>query len=406
MSRNFLFLQGPLSFFFYRLGQRLRSLGYGVWRVQLCGGDVLFWPSPSALPFQGGVSEWPAYIGTIFHRYCITDLVLLGDWRPMHREAVLIAQSLGITVWVYEEGYVRPGYVTLENNGVNARSHLSKDPAEIEAKAKQYPKRIPPSTAPNPIEGRVLDTIWHHVGNFFLWPFFFRYKTHRPYCIGRELFGLIPRYVSRVRRRKESLARFRALLRQNNPVYFFPLQLDSDSQIRIHSPYSGILDLLGQVIVNFATYAPKTSVLLIKNHPLDNGLLPYARFVASLGKALGIEERLVFVESVNNALILDRCKAVVLCNSTLGLTALQRGKALYCLGQSIYVMPGLAVDANTMPLADFWNNPIPPNPTLVKDFITVLTHDALVPGNFYSKQGIACAIDASLHRMGIFTEEV
>ncbi|MBO4369279.1 MAG: capsular biosynthesis protein [Desulfovibrio sp.] len=401
--RTFLFLQGPLSYFFYRLGEALQAKGHRVLRVQLCGGDVSFWPSKSAFAWRGPSWQWPQWISSLMQENAVTDLVLIGDWRPLHQEAVLLAKLRGIRVWVYEEGYLRPGFVTLEEGGVNASSQLPNTPEGILARAKElaHESFFSASCAPNPMRGRVLCTIWHHIGNFFLWPFFFHYKTHRPYCVGRELLGHIPRLFLRQARRRESIGVFREVVKRVDPFYFMPLQLDSDSQIRRHSPFTGVLDSLSVVITNFAAFAPKNSFLLIKNHPLDNGLINYRRYIRSMGAASGCASRLRFVESVNNKNVLDFCQAVVLCNSTLGLTALQRGRAVYCLGSSIYAMPGLAVAKNEMALADFWCNPRPPSMDLLHAFLLVLRHDALVPGNFYSKQGIDEAIAGSFIRMGV-----
>ncbi|MBQ9536242.1 MAG: capsular biosynthesis protein [Desulfovibrionaceae bacterium] len=399
--RNFLFLQGPLSFFFYRLGQALQAQGVGVYRINFCGGDCVFWPGKASF-WQGPSWQWPQYIGQFLKDKNITDVVLLGDWRPLHHEAVLLAQARGSKVWVYEEGYLRPGFLTLEEGGVNATSRLPKNPIDVAARACELQDGDRKgSKAPNPMYFRVLCTAWHHVGNFCLWPLFFRYKTHRPYCIGRELLGHLPRFISHIARRKESINVLRWVLKQNAPFYFFPLQLDSDSQIRRYSPFTGVLDALATAIISFAAFAPPNSYLLIKNHPLDNGLINYRRYIRALGQATGCVERLRFVEGVNNTSIIDLCQAVVLCNSTLGLTALQRGRAVYCMGEAIYAMPGLAVSEKEMPLKDFWREPRSPNQELVQQFCKVLRHDALVPGNFYNRLGISDAIVASMERMGI-----
>jgi hypothetical protein len=64
-------------------------------------------------------------------------------------------------------------------------------------------------------------------------------------------------------------------------------------------------------------------------------------------------------------------------------------------------MPGLAADKSQMSLADFWTALPRPNERLLNEFIKVLKHDALVPGNFYSPEGIHDAIVASLLRMGV-----
>ena len=205
----------------------------------------------------------------------------------------------------------------------------------------------------------------------------------------------------RHRRRRDSLKVLRTFLHQKVPFYFMPLQLDSDSQIRRHSPFTGILESMALVITSFARHAPKDSYLLIKNHPFDNGLINYRRYMRSLGRACGCANRLRFVEAGQVNMIIQGCKAVVLCNSTVGLSALRLNKAVYCLGNAIYAVPGLAVNADQMSLDDFWQQYVPPDEALLADFLRLLKNEALLPGNFYSREGITDTIEASLQRMGI-----
>src|SRR6056297_2148786 len=54
----------------------------------------------------------------------ITDIVLYGDTRPIHAQAVEIARAAGLTVHVFEEGYMRPYWVTYERGGTNGNSRL------------------------------------------------------------------------------------------------------------------------------------------------------------------------------------------------------------------------------------------------------------------------------------------
>ena len=91
----------------------------------------------------------------------------------------------------------------------------------------------------------------------------------------------------------------------------------------------------------------------------------------------------------------------MLCNSTVGLSALRLNKAVYCLGNAIYAMPGLAVNAGQMSLNDFWQQYVPPDEELLADFLRLLKNEALLPGNFYSREGITDAVEASLQRMKI-----
>ena len=404
-QRSFLFLQGPLSPFFRELGRALGRTGCTVHRVNFCGGDVFYWPWGATHCWRGYAYEWPQWVAGLMEQCRTTDIVLMGDWRPLHHEAVWLARQRGVRVWVFEEGYLRPGYITLEEDGVNDYSSLPRSPEAVRARARELEDAYlaSPSTAPNPMPGRVLKTAWNHVGNVLLWPFFHRYRTHRPYCIGHELLGLVPRCLTRKRRRRHGLEVTRYLLRQSVPFYLMPLQLDADAQVRRHSPFIGMLECMAQVVMDFARNAPKDTLLVFKNHPLDNGLRNYRRYMRSLARATGCSERLRFVEEVNPGPLCRRARAVVLCNSTLGLSALCMNKPVYCLGKSIYSMPGLAASTAQMPLAAFWNAPPSPDAALLEDFLRVLRHDALIPGNFYSPQGIRDAVDASLVRIGVTT---
>ena len=46
-------------------------------------------------------------------------MVCFGDCRFYHRIAKRVSEELNIDFFVFEEGYVRPNYVTFEQNGVN-----------------------------------------------------------------------------------------------------------------------------------------------------------------------------------------------------------------------------------------------------------------------------------------------
>ncbi len=112
---------------------------------------------------------------------------------------------------------------------------------------------------PNSLKIRVHDAIRHHVGNTVLFGLFPRYRTHRPYPIVWELKGWLPRYLTRKTRKAESLARQDELLASGRPFFLFPLQLDADTQIRLYSSFSGILESIVYVMASFATKAPQSA---------------------------------------------------------------------------------------------------------------------------------------------------
>ena len=61
------------------------------------------------------------------------------------RGAIAVARRLRVAVYVFEEGYLRPDYVTLEPGGVNAASALPREPGFYLAQAASQPARPAPT---------------------------------------------------------------------------------------------------------------------------------------------------------------------------------------------------------------------------------------------------------------------
>jgi capsular polysaccharide export protein len=122
--RVFLFLQGPHGPFFWRLA-RARDAVQGSWRVGFNRGDRAFWPDRQSYVAQTDPLEtWPDTVARLLDGRKVTDLVVYGDTRPIHATAIAQARARGITVHVFEEGYLRPYWVTYERGGANGHSPL------------------------------------------------------------------------------------------------------------------------------------------------------------------------------------------------------------------------------------------------------------------------------------------
>ncbi len=124
-NRRFLFLQGPHGPWFRRLGALLGAAGATVWRVGFNLGDRVFWPGPGYIAFDGPPDRWADTCASLFDLHRITDLVVYGDKRGIHAEAIALARARGITVHVSEEGYLRPYWITYERcgrTGIRSRS--------------------------------------------------------------------------------------------------------------------------------------------------------------------------------------------------------------------------------------------------------------------------------------------
>ena len=124
-ARVFLFLQGPHGPFFLQLARMLELAGYSCWRVGFNAADKVFWrPQNRFIGFKGPQDEWAETFGNLVTDKKITDLVLYGDTRDIHQIAISESRDRNITVHVFEEGYLRPYWVTYERGGSNGNSRL------------------------------------------------------------------------------------------------------------------------------------------------------------------------------------------------------------------------------------------------------------------------------------------
>src|SRR6266568_8374875 len=118
-KRSYLFLQGICSPFFSRLADRLLADGHSVSKINFNGGDAAYWGRRPAWSFRWNEAHLAAFMAEKCRISGITDIVLFGDRRPVHRPAIELAKKIGIQTHVFEEGYFRPYWVTLERGGVN-----------------------------------------------------------------------------------------------------------------------------------------------------------------------------------------------------------------------------------------------------------------------------------------------
>ncbi|MEM9032418.1 MAG: capsule biosynthesis protein CapA, partial [Pseudomonadota bacterium] len=122
-SRKFLFLQGPHGPFFQQLAHALRRTGARCHRVGFNRGDRAFWRDRASYTwFTGPPDDWPREIDRLIRDLGVTDIVLYGDTRPVHAAAIRAATLSGVQAHIFEEGYLRPWWITYERGGANGHS--------------------------------------------------------------------------------------------------------------------------------------------------------------------------------------------------------------------------------------------------------------------------------------------
>jgi capsular polysaccharide export protein len=393
--RCFLFLQGLATHLFVRLGDALVARGHAVHRINFNPGDRLFWKRPNATDFTGSDDQWPAALEAIIAAHGVTDIVMFSDCRPRHVVAVAVARRLGLRSWVFEEAYLRPGYITLEQDGVNAHSPLPRNPSRILAMARGLPPAAPETLSGGSFLRRAVDDVRYNVHNLALRHRFPHWRTHRSWNPFHEYAGWLLRGAVRPIRLRAAQRRLARLRNWPGPVFVLPLQLEGDYQLRLHSPFSGLGEAIETILASFAAHAPRDALLAVKGHPLDNGLIDWGRFTMRHATERGVADRLLWLPELPFGPVLAPAAGVVTVNSTAGLQSLREQKPVIALGTAMYDMPGLTFQRG---LDRFWTEATPPDPALVEALRRVLAAHALIRGGFFSESGISEAVGHAVGR--------
>lgn len=392
-ARNFLFLQGPPGPFFRELAEELGARGCGIHRINLNSGDRADWPG-AATDYHGRPSRWALFVDRYLRDHAITDLVLFGDCRPMHMVAHQLAKLREIDVHVFEEGYIRPNWLTLEPDGVNGHSLLPRDPEYYRCEAAMLPPLVQPQPITASFRRRARDATRYYLRVYFGgWRFPF-YRNHRPGSLFLEALGWARKYArggASERRTREGLARI-----AGRPYFLFPMQLSSDYQIRIHSPFAGMAEAAEYVIESFALHAPRDAMLIVKEHPLDASFTDWYAFIRDLARSRGVWGRVVCISGGDLNALVRESRGLVTVNSTSATFALADGVPTLALGDAVYDMPGITHQGT---LDGFWSAPQAPDPQVYDAFQRVLHHRCLVYGGLASESAIRILVASSLKRL-------
>jgi capsular polysaccharide export protein len=391
------------------VADRLVDRGHHVRRINTCLGDIVFWsvltgvtwrrrrPAPPADFWRGGMAAWPEFLATYLRRHGVTDVVMLGDGRPLHAGAIPVAQRHGARVHILEHGYIRPDWLTLEPDGMSGRSLMPKDPGQLLQLAVGLPAA---DTRPLWRSSFLRYALWdlcYHLPNVFLGPVIHpRYRAHGPVHPLVEYAGWIWKGLKAPVERAHIRSALPPFLAGDRRFFLFPLQLPGDYQIRVYTPGGDLFDLVDAVLASFARAAPAGRHLLLKVHPLDNGLSRWHSRVRCQAAALGIADRVTVVDGGALDALIDLAEGVVLANSTVGTAAIAAGCPVIALGQAVYGVPGLVADGD---LDAFWTAPGKPDADLVDAFLKVLVDRTQIRGGFVAPEAIEAGADAVCERL-------
>ncbi len=393
-GKKVLLLQGPHGPFFKRVARVLASVGASsVDKINFNGGDVLFYPG-SAHAYSGGLADWPAYLGAFIVQHRIDCVMVFGDCRPLHMDARQVAHARGVQYWVFEEGYVRPNFITLERHGVNGFTCL---PAERTLYDGWQPAPLADEITVPPSFGLAAKyAMAYFTAATLARPWFNRYQHHRNLTMLDGLYW-VRSYARKIRFRKKE-AHALDDLKPNAAGKFFlvVLQVTADAQVKMHSPYESISEFIVDTVRSFAQHGPQNTRLVIKHHPMDRGYSNYHSLIAELCSKYSLAERIRYIHDQHLPTLLANAEGVVTINSTVGLSALWHGTPTITMGTAVYDMQGLTCQVG---LEAFWHNPTAhkPDAALHEKFRNYVTAHTQINGNFYVELPQSEAVDLHWH---------
>ena len=242
--------------------------------------------------------------------------LIYSDARVFSAAAALAARELGVPCLYFERGAFRYSTTSLSAIGLNGRFDLQKAIHQPIAGLTAKKKDLTPRPGEHWMRPRFALFLARYSWACKLSP---RRKLLRPKSLQFRHYVRLGLKQVRVFVR----ARLRGMWTPDTdaPMVFLPLQLSSDTQVRLYSPFRGNQLLIDFVVGEVHKVLPD-AVVLIKKHPMD--LIDYH-----------VPPGAQMVEGGVTRFI-HHSVAVVCINSTVGFEAAVDGKPVLCFGPSFY----------------------------------------------------------------------
>lgn len=375
--QNILLLQGKMGTFFCRFATFLINQGKTVHKINFNAGDAFFYcHKKNTNSYRGTLADFDEFLSWYIKTHDIHAVVCFNDCRPHHAIASVVTTRLGTSFFVFEEGYLRPDYITLEEHGINGYSRLDSTLIDELQQAQDEPLY----TANRFWRLCVASIIYYIVVFLGQWRYP-HYEHYRGLTIFGEMWAWCLAFVRKWLRWLPDKSLQKKLIRRKN-FYLVSLQVHNDSQITHHSDYADVRDFIVEVLESFAKHAPKGTTLVFKHHPLDRGHRDYNHFIARIANRLGISERVDYCCDVHLPSLIKASIGMITVNSTTALQSIYHQKPTKIMGRALYDVAGLT---DQQSLDEFWVNPTAPNRAFYLKFREYLIERTQLNGSFYGK---------------------
>ena len=382
IDKNILLLQGPMGPFFKRFAQELKQKGANVVKVNFNAGDWFFFSG--GVSYKGAHHDWVEYLGNLVADEKIDKVFLFGDERLYHKLAINeVFKPKKIDVYVFEEGYLRPSFITLEESGVNGNSKIPKDASFYKDNSFIGKPRVDKPRVKGQFFKSILFSIMYGLAKSIGYPAFRHYQHHR--CLSPAKQGVLWLWGWLFKKPYYSISEkhsYKKIMKSYKNKYFFvPLQVHNDFQIS-HSPYKDVKEFIEETVASFANHAPQNTILVFKHHPMDRPYRNYNKYLQRLSAKYQLTGRLFYLHDQHLPTLLQNAMGTIVINSTVGLSSLFHGVPVLARGTAVYNISGLTCQSS---LRDFWGDQGVVDSNLFKQYQLYLKQNNQGHGSFYQK---------------------
>lgn len=376
-NQRILLIQGKMGNFFSRFSSFLQKQGITVSKIHLNAGDAFFYRHRQhVFAYQNTLEKFDSFLIDVIERQQIQAVVCFGDCRPHHMIASVVCKQLNIGFFVFEEGYLRPDYITFQQDGINGNSQL--DLTNISKNLKSHQK---PLRTYNRFWRLCISAIIYYIIIYFNQKKFPHYQHYRGMDNWQELLTWLKAPLLKIKYYfREKMVERHCTTWLSQRYFLVSLQVYNDSQITFHSDYADNIVFIEEILGSFAKFADKSHHLVFKHHPLDIAHRDYTDLIKQLSQNLGIFDRVHYCCDTHLPTLIKHSLGMVTINSTTGLQSIFHGKPTKVMGRAIYNVKKLTVQDS---LDDFWQNPIVPNREFYWQFRSYLIEQTQLNGSFY-----------------------
>lgn len=380
-GKNLLLLQSQFIFF-WRLSKDLKGIAKSIHKINFNGGDWVFYPF-GAVNYRGKPEGIGKFLVEYVKKHKIDAVIMFNDCKQVHTIARKVLTGM-VDFYVFEQGYIRPDYITFEKDGVNGFSKVPRNPDFYRSLDIEPFSKISSTKVGSVSFQRFLFALIYFIFFLLLKPFFKSSDFSVPQIV-KYATGLLRGGIKRKFYEIFESKKIESFVNKNSGKYYLvPLQMSIDSQIKVHSPYRDVYEFIYDVLSSFSANAPKDTYLVLKQHPFDIGLNRYDEYIRDLSERFGISNRVVYFKSGDIRTMISNSIGCVMINSTCGVTAIILGKPVKILGNAVYNIDQIVYTGS---LDNFWKDAFTfrPDRELSEKFLAYLVKKTQINGSFYKR---------------------